>query len=322
MVGSEEIEYKRITRTFFEKGWKEGFDIFYQVPSDGEKKFVKFAVFDPQDYSRLDAILSEKQNEKFYVREIDLHKYYEFNILKHLLLGLTQDKPPASDAFQRVYPVVTRIFQDYLEIPTSDEFLVLLDDLPKVLTKSLKSTNLPFHELFKMTLKENTIHAHCVNVGLYCLCLSRELEMPRAEQEEICRGGMLADIGKKYIPKDVMFKETELSDEDIRTIRLHPAFGKKALNEMRRYSKTVLRMASEHHESFDGTGYPLKLAGKDIHIAARICKIMDVFNALTSHRSYGEVMSPIQALTLMKENIGEQFDPKLLTAFIQYAGKS
>ena len=146
--------------------------------------------------------------------------------------------------------------------------------------------------------------------------------MPRAEQEEICLGGILADIGKKYIPKDVMFKETELSDEDIHTIRLHPAFGKKALNEMRRYSKTVLLMASEHHESFDGTGYPLKLAGKDIHIAARICKIMDVFNALTSHRSYGQVMNPMQALTLMKETIGEQFDPKLLAAFIQYAGKS
>ncbi len=322
MADSEETEFKRITRTFFEKDWQDGFDIFYQVPADGEKKFVKFAKFDPQDYSRLDAIFKEKQTEVFYIRETDLHKYYEFKILKHLLLGLTQDKPPAGVVFQTVYPVATRILQDYLEIPTSDEFLILLDELPKVLAKSLDSENLPFHELFKMTLKENTIHTHCVNVGLYCLCLSRELGMTRKDREEICRGGMLADIGKKYIPKDVMFKESELSDEDIRTIRLHPAFGKKALNELRRYSKTVLHMAGEHHESFDGTGYPLKLAGKDIHITARICKIMDVFNALTSHRSYGEVMTPIQALTLMKENIGEQFDPQLLTTFIQYAGKS
>ena len=201
MVGSEEIEYKRITRTFFEKDWKEGFDIFYQVPADGEKKFVKFAKFDPQDYSRLDAIFKEKQTEVFYIRETDLHKYYEFKILKHLLLGLTQDKPPAGEVFQTVYPVATRILQDYLEIPTSDEFLVLLDELPKVLAKSLDSENLPFHELFKMTLKENTIHTHCVNVGLYCLCLSRELGMTRKDREEICRGGMLADIGKKYIPR-------------------------------------------------------------------------------------------------------------------------
>ena len=322
MTDSEETNFKQITHTFFEKKWQESFDIFYQVPADGEKKFVKFAKFDPQDYSRLDAILKEKENEIFYVRETDLYKYYQFNILKHLLLGLTQDKPPAREVFQRVYPVATRILQDYLEIPTSDEFLVLLDELPTVLAKSLDSENLPFQELFAITLKENTIYTHCVNVGLYCLCLARELGMNRKDREDICRGGMLADIGKKYIPKDVMFKESELTEEDQKTIRLHPAFGKKTLNELRRYSKTVLRMAGEHHESFDGTGYPLKMVGKDINTAARICKIMDVFNALTSHRSYGEVMTPIQALTLMKEKMGEQFDTQLLTAFIQYAGKS
>jgi HD-GYP domain-containing protein (c-di-GMP phosphodiesterase class II) len=118
-----------------------------------------------------------------------------------------------------------------------------------------------------------------------------------------------------------MFKEGELTDEDRQTIRLHPALGRKLLSELRRYSKTVLRMAGEHHENFDGTGYPLKLSGKDIHIPARICKIMDVFNALTSHRSYGNVMTPIQALTFMKEDIGEQFDSQLLTTFIQYAGR-
>ena len=147
MADSEEIEFKRITRTFFKKEWKESFDIFYQVPADGEKKFVKFAKFDPQDYSRLDAILEEKQNEVFYIREIDLYKYYQFNILKHLLLGLVQDKPPAGEVFQRVYPVATRIIQDYLEIPASDEFLVLLDELPTVLAKSLDTENLLFHEL-------------------------------------------------------------------------------------------------------------------------------------------------------------------------------
>jgi len=321
MADSEQIEFKRITRDFFKKEWQDSFDIFYQVPVDGEKKFVKFAKFDPQDYSRLDAILKEKHNESFYVREIDLYKYYQFNILKHLLLGLSQDTPPANEVFQRVYPVATRILQDYLEIPASDEFLVLLDELPKALAKSLNSENLLFHELYSITLKENTIQAHCVNVGLYCLCLARELGMNRADREEICRGGMLADIGKQFIPEEVMFKEGALTDEDMQTIRLHTAFGKKKLNEQRRYSKTVLRMAGEHHENFDGSGYPLKLAGNDIHLTARLCKIMDVFNALTSHRPYREVMTPIQALTLMKEKMGKQFDLQLLSAFIQYAGR-
>ena len=130
---------------------------------------------------------------------------------------------------------------------------------------------------------------------------------------------MLADIGKQFIPKDVLFKEGELTDEERQTIRHHAAFGKKKLNEMRRYSSTVLGMTAEHHENFDGTGYPMKLAGKNISPAARICKIGDVFNALTGQRTYGEVMSPKQALMQMNKEMRGQFDPDLLTTFILYA---
>jgi HD-GYP domain-containing protein (c-di-GMP phosphodiesterase class II) len=320
MTDSEETGFKRITRTFFEKEWKDGFDIFYQVPADGEKKFVKFAEFDPQDYSRLDAIF-EKENENFYVNETDLYKYYQFNILKHLLLELAEESLSAWEVFRMVYPVATRILQDYMEISASDSFLELLDEIPEVLAESLDPENLPFFELFTITQKENSIHTHCVNVGLYCLCLARELEMGHKDREEICRGGLLADIGKKFIPKNVLLKESELTEEDRQTIRRHPSFGKKMLKELRRYSSTVLHMAAEHHENFDGTGYPMKIAGKNINIAARICKIADVFNALTSRRSYGETMTPLQALTFMKENLKGQFDSDLLVTFILYAGR-
>ncbi len=320
MADSEEFEFKRITRTFFEKEWKEGFDIFYKVLADEEKKFIKFAEFDPQDHSRLDAIF-EKENENFYINETDLYKYYQFNILKHLLLELAEENLSAWEVFRMVYPVATRILQDYLEIYASDTFLELLDEIPEVLAESVEKENPPFFELFAFTLKENTIHTHCVNVGLYCLCLARELGMNRKDREEICRGGLLADIGKKFIPGDVLLKKSELTEEDRQTIRLHPAFGKKTLNELRRFSSTVLRMAGEHHENFDGTGYPLKIAGKNIDTAARICKIADVFNALTRRRPYGEVMSPKQALMFMNKNMKGQFDPDLLTTFILYVGR-
>jgi cyclic di-GMP phosphodiesterase len=318
MTDSEEMEFKRVTRTFFEKEWKESFDIFYKVSTNEEKKFIKFAEFDPQNYSRLDAIL-EKENEIFYIRETDLYKYYQFNILKHLLLELAEENLSAWEVFRMVYPVATRILQDYIEISASDTFLELLDEIPEVLAESLDQETLPFFELFTITQKDNSIHTHCVNVGMYCLCLARELEMDRKDREEICRGGMLADIGKQFIPRDVLFKKGELTEQDKQTIRLHPAFGKKKLNELRRYSNTVLHMAAEHHENFDGTGYPMKIAEKHINAAARMCKIADVFNALTSQRPYGEMMSPKQALMHMNKDMRDQFDPDLLTTFILYA---
>jgi HD-GYP domain-containing protein (c-di-GMP phosphodiesterase class II) len=318
MPDSEKTEFKRITRSFFDKEWQEGFDIFYKAPSGEDKQFIKFAEFDPQDDSRLDALF-EKENVDFYINETNLYKYYQFNILKHLLLDLAEENLSAWEVFRMVYPVATRILQDYLEISASDAFLELLDEIPEVLAESVEQENISFFELFTITQKDNSIHTHCVNVGMYCLCLARELGMSGKEREEICRGGMLADIGKQFIPEDVLFKEGELTDQDRQTIRQHAAFGKKKLNEMRRYSSTVLRMAAEHHENFDGTGYPMKIAGKNISTAVRICKIADVFNALTGQRSYREVMSPKQALMHMNKDMKGQFDPDLLTTFILYA---
>jgi HD-GYP domain-containing protein (c-di-GMP phosphodiesterase class II) len=314
----EETEFKRITRTFFDKEWKGNLDIFNQVSPGGEKKFAKFAEFNPQDYSRLDAIFSEKQNEVFYIKETDLFKYYQSNTIKDVLLELTQNKAPALEVFQKIYPVATYILQNYMEIPASDEFLALLDELPKALAESLESKNLPFQELFALTLKENTIQTHCVNVGLYCLCLARELGKSRKDREEICLGGILADIGKKFIPMEVLFKDGKLSSDEREAIQRHPISSQRTLDGLKCYSSTVIRMAGEHHENFDGTGYPMKIAGKNINTAARICKITDVFNALTSQRPYGKVLTPPQALKLMKDKLMGQFDPELLTAFNSY----
>ena len=159
-------------------------------------KFIKFAEFDPDDDSRLDHLF-EQENHDFYINETDLYKYYQFNILKHLLLDLAEENLSAWEVFRMVYPVAVRILQDYLEISASDSFLELLDEIPEVLTESQETGNPPFFELFAITRKDNSIHTHCVNVGMYCLCLAQELGVDRKEREEICRGGLLADIGKK-----------------------------------------------------------------------------------------------------------------------------
>ena len=321
MVDSDKTEFKRITHTFFEKEWLESFDLFYQVDGDKDGSFIKFAEFDPQDHSRLETIFKERQSRELYIREADLYKYYQFNILKHLLLETADESLSAWEVFRKVYPVATRILQDYFDFSASDRFLELLDEIPEVLSVSLYPGNLPFEELFVITQKENTTQTHCVNVSLYCLCLAREIEMSPKDLEEVCRGGLLADIGKQFIPRDVLLKEGELTEADRKVIRRHTAFGKKKLAELRRYSSTVLSMASDHHENFDGTGYPHKIMGNNISTAARICKIADVFSALTSHRSYSEVMTPEHALTFMKEKLRGQFDLDLLTAFFIYVDR-
>jgi HD-GYP domain-containing protein (c-di-GMP phosphodiesterase class II) len=101
---------------------------------------------------------------------------------------MAQEHLSAWEVFRTVYPVATRIFQDYLEITVSDTFLELLDEIPEVLAEYLDRENLPFDELFTITQKKNTIYTHCINVGMYCLCLARELGMSAKEREDIFRG--------------------------------------------------------------------------------------------------------------------------------------
>jgi len=86
---------------------------------------------------------------------------------------------------------------------------------------------------------------------------------------------------------------------------------------MKCYSENIVRMVEEHHEKFDGTGYPFELKGDRISLYARICSIMDVFGALTAPRKNRPGMAPFAALTEMKNNIEGQFDMRILVNFIK-----
>ena len=86
---------------------------------------------------------------------------------------------------------------------------------------------------------------------------------------------------------------------------------------MKCYSENILRMVAEHHEKFDGTGYPFELKGEKISLYASICNIMDVFGALTAPRKNRPGMTPFAALTEMKNNMEGQFDMRILVNFIK-----
>ena len=133
-----------------------------------------------------------------------------------------------------------------------------------------------FPEIFAITRRDDRVATHCVNVGYYCLALGMELKMDPEELRETFVGGLFSDIGKKFIPSEILLKEKALDAKETKVVRKHPSFGRKLLNDMRGFSEIVLNMAREHHENWDGSGYPNKLKRKRISYHGRICKIMDV----------------------------------------------
>ena len=302
-------DFRPIPKDFLDKDWKEGFGIFYKA--DG--KFLKFLDFSPADYSHFYKVLKDKDRHEFFVHEEELYNYYRHCLIKNLKMSILQESPPTLEVFQRVYPIAVRIINDYLEFQASEKILTVLEDIPDLLMAAQSKEPIRFPEIFSITRRDNRVATHCVNVGYYCLSLGIELKMK--ELRELLIGGMYSDIGKKFIPSEILLKENELNDEETKEVRKHPSFGRKLHKDMRGFSDIVLVMAREHHENFDGSGYPNQLRGKNISYHGRICKIMDVFNALTCDRPFRKRMAPFQALTFMKNDLSHHFDPELLAAF-------
>lgn len=174
--------------------------------------------------------------------------------------------------------------------------------------------NLSFHDFYT--------YDHSINVSMYCILLFNAIK-PDAEREEIVLaglGGLLHDIGKIKIPTDIINKPEKLNAEELALIGKHPEYGRELLEESNCNCEGVdleiiKRIVYEHHESFNGAGYPRKISGHDIHLFARITAIADFFDAITTKRSYHQVLSTEDALILMAKSSGKKLDSELFKIF-------
>jgi putative nucleotidyltransferase with HDIG domain len=132
--------------------------------------------------------------------------------------------------------------------------------------------------------------------------------------EQLFRAGLLHDIGKIGIPIAILDKPGKLDDEEYDTIKTHPALGGKILEPIQVY-QDIVPIIVQHHERFDGKGYPDGLAGEAISIGARILCVADVFDALISQRPYRQGWIKENVLNFMRENRGVMFDPQVVDAF-------
>ncbi len=162
--------------------------------------------------------------------------------------------------------------------------------------------------------KDQYTHQHILRVQTYAVALAKSLGIGGDELEAIRTGALLHDIGKLGVPEYVLLKPGRLTDEEFAKIRLHPEIGA-AILEPVEFPWPVVPIVKHHHERWDGKGYPDKLAGEDIPLNARIMAVADVYDALTSSRSYRKAWSHEMAIAKIIEGAGTQFDPRLVDAF-------
>ena len=158
---------------------------------------------------------------------------------------------------------------------------------------------------------------HVKRVAEYSYLLAKLFGIDEEKAELLKLASPMHDIGKVGIPDDILNKPGKLTDNEFSIMKTHSKLGYNMLkNSKREILKTSAIIAYEHHEKYNGTGYPRKLKGEDIHIYGRITAVCDVFDALGSDRCYKKAWGLDKILNLFKEERGEHFDPILIDLFL------
>lgn len=158
---------------------------------------------------------------------------------------------------------------------------------------------------------------HVKRVAEYSYILARGIGMPEEEAEVLKMASPMHDIGKVAIPDEVLKKPGKLTDEEFRIMQSHTVIGYNLLkNSKRHILRTAAIVAHEHHEKWNGRGYPQGLSGEGIHIYGRITAVADVFDALGSDRVYKKAWELDRIINLFKAERGEHFDPRLVDVFL------
>jgi len=157
---------------------------------------------------------------------------------------------------------------------------------------------------------------HGLRVGEYAHGIALEMGMGPAELETLRIGAQLHDIGKIGIPDAVLLKGGALSEEEFGLIKLHPQIGGRILQKAECFEQ-ILPVVELHHENFDGTGYPYRLAGEKIPLGARIVRVADSFDAMTTDRAYRPAYSVEGAVREIRACSGQAFDPQAVDTFLR-----
>ncbi len=218
---------------------------------------------------------------------------------------------------------VTRALEHHELIAAKRRYEYHLEELVEQRTAELDEALASLENAYRSTLKALTAaletrdaetHGHSERVVTFSLRLGREYGLGASEMKALEFGSLLHDIGKIGVPDAILRKPAKLTDEEWVRMREHPRHGQQILRGIK-FLEGAARIVAQHHEKWDGSGYPLGLRAEEIDVCARIFAVADAFDAITSDRVYREGRSYEAAARELDEWSNQQFDPKVVEAF-------
>ncbi|GHV02892.1 hypothetical protein AGMMS50229_00510 [Campylobacterota bacterium] len=220
-----------------------------------------------------------------------------------------------------VYQTTSRIINELFENEITPEKILNAKSSINSMLSGVISNKITITSLIRVSNYDYYTYTHCVNVAVYAVGLAKELGMSAKELEQIGTGGILHDIGKSRVDISIINKPGKLTEDEFTLVKHHPVFGYEILQQQFETDEVILTCVRHHHEKLNGRGYPDCIKGDDLSIYARIVAICDIFDALSTKRSYKPSLSTFETLNMMQTKMKDELDPKLLKLFIHTMGR-
>ena len=190
-------------------------------------------------------------------------------------------------------------------------------DIVSAIMKGLRQEGMLIDRLIRLQGHDDYTVTHSLNVCILVVAQASRIGLPENRVREAGLSAMLHDIGKETTPSDILTKPGRLESGEFDLMKGHPVAGAKLLRKIDCGTDLPMIVAFEHHIKYNGTGYPKVHARVPLHIASYMTQIADVYDAVRTYRSYQSAFEVGQALSIMKEGRGTEFEPSLFDRFVE-----
>lgn len=299
-------DYFRIRLSTIRPDKQTTFDIYLYL----DQKFVIYLrAGDKISDGKIERLHNKDTGNSFFVKTSDRDKYRQW-----VKEELNSDLILPFDKAKILRESSLAIMEDLYENPDVNK---ALDDSRPIIKDFINFLeNEPEGMAFLISLSGHDFYTynHSLDVSIYSLGLGKALSFSPKDLEELGVGSLFHDIGKRNVSLDILCKKGPLDENEWAQMKQHPQFGLLILDQHPNMSDAVKAACYEHHESWEGNGYPQQLQGHEIHPFGRIVAIADTYDAMTTQRSYNTPLKPFDALTMMKEKLAGRYDPEILKA--------
>jgi HD-GYP domain-containing protein (c-di-GMP phosphodiesterase class II)/HAMP domain-containing protein len=301
-----------------DSGQKKAGVMYFSFYSQRDNVFEESFEFSPSDldalYAHPEYLIVDKDKNRLFLPSPLVEQGGETFLILPVLLKETLKAVIAIGRPQtKVISIedITRVRRTADQVAVALSNATLLDDLDQLNWGTIKAL------ARTVDAKSSWTAGHSIRVTDMALKIGAAMKLPPDKLDDLHRAALLHDIGKVGVPVSILDKPGALDDDEYALIKKHPAIGARILEPIAAY-KDILPMVLQHHERYDGKGYPAGISGDEIDIGARILAVADTFDAVRSDRPYRKGWELERVIDLITKEAGHQFHPDVVEAFLEF----